>query len=63
MKCEAIDRIPTEKAIRLLKDDGMEVDDEQAKIILDFLYEMAEIVIDQCLNQSNFVNLHNIKRG
>jgi biotin operon repressor len=47
-----IDRIPPEKAVQLLKDDGIEVDVEQAKIILDFLYEMAEIVVDQYLNQA-----------
>jgi hypothetical protein len=51
MKCEISDRIPPEKAVQLLKDDGIEVDVEQAKIILNFLYEMAEIVVDQYLNQ------------
>lgn len=50
MECDVIDRIPPEKAIQLLKNDGIEVDVEQAKIILDFLYEMAEIVVDQYLS-------------
>lgn len=50
MKCEMFDRISPEKAMQLLKDDGIEVNAEQTKIILDFLYEMAEIVVDQYLN-------------
>jgi hypothetical protein len=51
MKSEMIDKIPPEKAMQLLKEDGIEVNIDQAKIILDFLYEMAEIVVDQYLNQ------------
>jgi len=46
--CE-IERIPPDKAVELLKKDGIEVTEEQAKIILFFLYEMADIVIDQYL--------------
>lgn len=46
--CE-IERLPPEKAVELLKKDGIEVTEEQAKIILIFLYEMADIVIDQYL--------------
>lgn len=50
MECDVMERIPPEKAMQLLKDDGIDVDVEQAKIILDFLYEMAEIVVDQHLS-------------
>jgi len=42
-----IERIPPDKAVELLKKDGIEVTEEQAKIILNFLYEMADIVVDQ----------------
>ena len=42
-----IERIPPDKAVELLKEDGIEVTEEQAKIILIFLYEMADIVVDQ----------------
>lgn len=44
-----MERIPPEKAVELLRKDGIEVTEEQAKIILDFLYEMAGIVVDQYL--------------
>jgi hypothetical protein len=44
-----IKRIPPEKAIALLKEDGIEVTAEQVKVILDFMYEIADIVVDQYL--------------
>ncbi len=43
-------RISPERAIKLLKEDGIEVTIEQAQVILDFMYEMAEIVVDQFLD-------------
>lgn len=43
-------RISPERAIKLLKEDGIDVTIEQAKVILDFMYEMAEIVIEQFLD-------------
>lgn len=48
--CE-IERIPPEKAVELLRKDGIEVTEEQAKVILEFLYEMAGIVVDQYLSK------------
>ena len=40
---------------KILRKDGITVTEEQAKIILDFLYEMATIVVDQYLSeQANF---------
>lgn len=33
-----------------MKEDGIEVTIEQAKVILDFMYEMAEIVVEQFLD-------------
>lgn len=51
MGSETKERIAPEKAIALLKADGIEVNNEQAKIILDFLYEMAEIVVDTYFKQ------------
>jgi len=52
MKFEA-EKISPEKAIEILKKDGLEVTLEQAKIILEFLYQMAEITIDQYLEKAN----------
>lgn len=42
-------RISPERAVKLLKEDGLDVTIKQAKVILDFMYEMAEIVVDQFL--------------
>ena len=46
-----LERIPPGKAVELLKKDGIEVTEEQAKVILNFLYEMAGIVVDQYLSK------------
>lgn len=47
-----VKRMSPEKAIELLKKDGIIVNCRQAEIILDFLYEMAEITVDQYLSDS-----------
>jgi hypothetical protein len=52
------ERIPLEKALELLRKEGIEVTGEQAKVMLDFLYAIAEIVVDQYLsNARDFVHL------
>ena len=50
MEFEA-ERISPQKAIEILKKDGLEVTVEQADI-LEFLYQMANIVVDQYLERS-----------
>lgn len=47
-----VKRMSPEKAMELLKKDGIIVDRRQAEIILDFLYEMAEIAVDQYLSDA-----------
>lgn len=37
-----------EKAVKILKKRGLEVNLEQAGLILDFLYKMADIAMAQC---------------
>jgi hypothetical protein len=49
MENEAIKRISPEKAMEIMEADGIVVTEEQAKIILDFMYEMAGKVVDQYL--------------
>ncbi|WKL50419.1 hypothetical protein Q1W71_11750 [Flavobacterium pectinovorum] len=51
MREEEIDRITPHRAMELLRKDGIDVDADQAKIILDFFYEMAEIVVDTYLDE------------
>lgn len=43
-------KISPKRAVKLLKEDGIDVTIEQAKVILDFMYEMAEIVVEQFLD-------------
>lgn len=47
---EGVQKISPERAVKLLKEDGIDVTIEQAKVILDFMYEMAEIVVEQFLD-------------
>jgi len=55
MEGAEVKRISPEKAIELLREDDVEVTIEQAKIILEFMYEMAEIVVDQYLNNPELI--------
>ncbi len=50
MEDEALIRITPDKAIEILRKDGIDVNIEEAQIILDFLYSMANIVVDQYIN-------------
>lgn len=61
MKNEEIVRITPQKAMELLKKDGIELNIDQAKEVLDFIYEMAEIVVDTYLDKENYVNLQMYK--
>lgn len=63
MRNENIDRIAAQEAMELLQKDGIYVDIEQAKIIADFLYEMAEIVVNTYLYQQKNVNLPTVKKS
>lgn len=51
MRNKENDRITPQRAMQLLKKDGIVVDVGQAKIILDFLCEIAEIVVDTYLDE------------
>jgi len=50
MEDEALIRITPVKAIEILRKDGIDVNMEEAQIILDFLYSMANIVVEQYIN-------------
>lgn len=45
------EKISPQKAIEILRKDGLEVTLEQAEVILEFLYQMAEIVVEQYLER------------
>jgi len=44
-----MEKITIIHAQKLLKEDGILLDEKQTKLVLDFLYEMAEIAVDQYL--------------
>ncbi len=46
-----VERISPEKAKEILKKDGVIATADEAKIILEFLYQMAGIVVDQYLKK------------
>lgn len=58
-----IDKITSYKAMELLGKDGIIVDQERAEIILNFLYEIAEIVVTTYLTNQKNVNLLTDKSG
>ncbi|MBL7737730.1 MAG: hypothetical protein JNK14_00800 [Chitinophagaceae bacterium] len=43
-------RITPDKATEILRKDGIDVNIEEAQIILDFLYSMANIVVEQYIS-------------
>ncbi len=49
---KAAEKISPEKAIEILKKDGIEVAPNEAIVILEFFYRMAEIAIEQCLEKA-----------
>ncbi|MBN8859335.1 MAG: hypothetical protein J0H29_13160 [Sphingobacteriales bacterium] len=50
MEDEVLMRITPDKAIEILRKDGIDVHIEEAQIILDFLYSMANIVVEQYIS-------------
>ena len=48
---EKKEKVTPERAREMLEEDGIEVTAEQAAVIRDFLYEMAEIVVDTFLER------------
>ena len=50
MDGEVLVRITPDKAIEILRKDGIDASMEEAQIILDFLYSMANIVVEQYVN-------------
>lgn len=49
MKEELKKKMTPQKAIDLLRQDGIEVDEQQATLLIDFMLEIAEIAVDQYL--------------
>jgi hypothetical protein len=50
---EKAKRITPEKVIEVFKQDGQEISMEQAEKVIDFMYKMAEIAVEQVLNRNS----------
>ena len=64
MENEELNRITPDKAIEILRKDGIDVNIEEAQFILDFLYVMANIAIEQYVNirdNRNYSNSYELK--
>lgn len=53
METSANDKITPEKAAEILRKGGMDVTLEQAKLILEFLFKLADISVAQYLEKAN----------
>jgi len=53
MEGEFKERITSEKALEILNKNGLSVTLEQAKVILEFLYKIANIAVAQHLKNEN----------
>ncbi|HEY4325739.1 MAG TPA: hypothetical protein VGN20_17215 [Mucilaginibacter sp.] len=50
--------VKTAQAIRLLADEGLKVDEKDAEIILDFLYFLAKLTVNQYLKEESETGHH-----
>ena len=46
---DELDKVSIEKAMAILKNGGLEVSKEQAKLIVDFLYKLANISLSKSM--------------
>ena len=47
---EEIDKIPIEEAMVLLREVGIDVEQEKAELIMEFLYNLTMIIIRECFD-------------
>ncbi len=50
------ERITPEKAMEILNKDGLQVTLEQSKLVLEFLYQMADIVVEQYIDKTTYMD-------
>lgn len=53
MEGEITGRVTPEKAVEILKKNGFEVSLEQARLILDFLYKIANVAVAKYLKDED----------
>lgn len=45
-----IEKMPIEEAMKLLRKEGIDVEREEAELIMEFLYNLTMIVIRECFD-------------
>ena len=50
-----IDKIPIEEAMELLREAGIDVEQEKAELIMEFLYNLTMIIIRECFDSEWFI--------
>lgn len=45
-----IDKMPIEEAMELLRENGIDVEQKEAELIMEFLYNLTMIVIRECFD-------------
>jgi len=46
-----IEKIPIEEAMEMLKEVGVNVNQEEAELIMEFLYNLVGIIIRECFSE------------
>ncbi|QBR11409.1 hypothetical protein E3D81_04155 [Sphingobacterium sp. CZ-2] len=46
-----IEKIPLDEAMEMLKEVGVNVNPEDAELIMEFLYNLVEIIIRECFSE------------
>lgn len=47
-----INKIPIEEAMKMLQKEGIEVTQEEAELIMDFLHNLTRVVIRECFERN-----------
>ncbi|GGI25151.1 hypothetical protein GCM10008119_16220 [Pedobacter mendelii] len=47
-----IRNVTPEKAVKILQEHGTIITVEEAKLILDFMYKLAKLAVNQCVNSN-----------
>jgi hypothetical protein len=50
--------VTTEQAIKMLSDEGLEINEKEAEEILDFLYFLAKLTVNQLIKSNSKVDLY-----
>jgi len=56
-------KVTAEKAVAMLKEKGVEMDEKNAEKVLDLLYFFAKLTVNQCIKGDNLIEKDNYEKG